>query len=123
MDFILVLMLDPWGSVFQGLKSDTKASEFIPFSSELPSVPAIKISENGEASRSRAPLHELNVVVGLQVEAKLLVRSSNVFETSLSALENVEPPVKMNELKNTYFLNSFCLRYRSLMKGVRYGSS
>ena len=94
MYLVLFLMLDPWSSIFQRFERDAKATEFVSLSSKLPSIPSVEISENCETFCSRAPLHEINVIIGLEVQTKFLVRSCNILKTTLSSLENVKPPGK-----------------------------
>lgn len=94
MDLVLLFMLYPWSSVLQGLQGDAEASEFVSLRPKFSSVPTIEVSEDSETLCSRAPLHEVDVVVCLQVKTKFLVGSCDVLKTTLSALENVQPPGK-----------------------------
>ena len=120
MNLILLLMLDPWSSVLECLERDAKATEFVSLSSKLPSVPTIEVSENCETFCSRAPLHEVDVIVWLEVQTKFLIGSCDVLKTTFSSLENVKPPgKKLIRMNITYFLYSFYLRKRSFVKGAR----
>ena len=94
MNLILLLMLDPWSSIFQRFERDAKATKFVSLGSKLPSIPTVEISENCETFRSRAPLHEINIIIGLEVKTEFLVGSCDVLKTTLSSLENVKPPGK-----------------------------
>ena len=96
MNLILLLMLDSWSSVLQRLQRDAKATILVSLSFKLPSIPSVEISKNCKAFCSRAPLHEINVVIGLEVQTEFLVRSCDVLKTTFSSLENVKPPGKKN---------------------------
>ena len=94
MNFVLLLMLDSWRTVLKSLKSDAKAAKFVSLTLKFSSVPRVEISENREAFCSRAPFHDFDVVVFLEVKTEFLVGSCDVLETTLSSLENFKPPGK-----------------------------
>jgi hypothetical protein len=84
-------MFNSWSAIFKCLQCDGEAPKIISLAMEFSSIPSVKISMNSHSLCSWTPLHECDIIIWLQLKAKLLVRSGKLQNTALSALENVKP--------------------------------
>lgn len=92
-DLVLGVVGNARSTIWISRYFDTPSSELISLTPKLLSVPMVEITENGEAFCSWSPFVVLNVSVGLDLKAILLVASCDIEETSFSVLEDLHPPI------------------------------
>lgn len=129
LNLILSSMRNSWAAIRISLDDTLKTTEVIFLANKFSAFPVIEFSKNAHVLCSWCPLHKGEIIIFLQLKTKLIVRSSNIFDTSFSRLEDIQPSIFLkfkeynNKLNMTYFLNSFCLKWRSFLNSSRYGSS
>lgn len=84
-------MWDSAAAIRIGLDYALETSVVVLLADVLSALPAVEFSENAHVLGSWGPLHEGEVVVGLQSEAELLVRSGHVLDSSFCRLEDIKP--------------------------------
>lgn len=101
LQFVFHLMFNSWGTVWQCFDSECKATKVVLLGPELVPVPPVEVSEDWDSFGSWCPFQKCDITIWLFLEAILIVRSSNLINTTLCSLENVEPSIKIVKV-NTY---------------------
>ena len=93
LNLILSHMRNSLGAIWISLNECFETTKVIFLANYLSAFPVIKFSENAHVFCSWSPLHKWEIIIFLQFETELLVRSSNIFNTSFSRLENIKPSI------------------------------
>ena len=81
--------------------SNVETSKIIFCSSELLPVPVVKFTKNRDRFSRRCPFLVNEISIRLQVQTVLLIRTTNVEETTFSIFKSLEPPKKYWLIKKT----------------------
>lgn len=84
-----------WASIRIGFEETLETTKVVFSADILSALPVIEFSENAHVFCSWCPLHKRKIIIFLQFETKLLVRSCNIFDTSFSRLEDIKPFFKL----------------------------
>mmetsp|Transcript_6310 Transcript_6310/g.10708 ORF Transcript_6310/g.10708 Transcript_6310/m.10708 type:complete len:559 (+) Transcript_6310:975-2651(+) len=90
-DLVLSVVRDARGAVGLCTEEDAPDPEVVFLAPKLLSVPAVEVSEDGEALGVGGPLAVLDVAVGAQVEAELEVAPGDGSDAPLGVLEGLQP--------------------------------